>query len=91
MVVAEGPGFNALVNGGGEAVRLPYDDSAAWARAVIDLMDDPARRRAMSAAGVAKAARYAWPLVADQVLSVYERVVRHGSRHPRRAAAALTA
>jgi phosphatidylinositol alpha-mannosyltransferase len=91
MVVAEGPGFNALVNGGGEAVRLPHDDSAAWARAVIGLLDDPARRRAMSAAGVAKAARYAWPLVADRVFSVYERVVRHGSRHPRRAAAALTA
>jgi phosphatidylinositol alpha-mannosyltransferase len=91
MVVAEGPGFNALVNGGGEAVRLPHDDSAAWARAVIGLMGDPPRRRAMSAAGVAKAARYAWPLVADQVFSVSERVVRRGSRHPRRAAAALTA
>jgi hypothetical protein len=45
----------------------------------------------MSAAGVAKASRYAWPLVAERVFAVYERVVRHGSRHPRRAAAALTA
>jgi len=91
MVVAEGPGFNALVNGGGEAVRLPHDDPAAWARTVIGLMGDPARRRAMSAAGVAKAAQYAWPLVAEQVLAVYERVVHHGSRRPRPAAAALTA
>lgn len=91
MIVAEGPGFNALVNGGSEAVRLPHDEPAAWARAVIGLMEDPARRRAMSAAGVAKAARYAWPLVADRVFAVYERVVGHGSRQPRRAAAALTA
>ena len=91
MIVADGPGFNALINGGAEAVRLPHDDPAAWARAVVRLLGDPARRRMMSAAGVAKAARYAWPRVADEVLAVYERVVHRGARHKRRPAAALSA
>ena len=30
----------------------------------------------MGAAGLAKAAHYAWPRIADQVLTVYERVIR---------------
>jgi phosphatidylinositol alpha-mannosyltransferase len=81
MIVSDGPGFNALVNDGAEAVRLPHDDPAAWARATIRLLDDPARRRMMSMAGVAKAARYAWPRVADEVLAVYERVVHRGVPH----------
>jgi hypothetical protein len=29
----------------------------------------------MSAAGLAKAARFAWPRVGDEILSVYHRVV----------------
>jgi phosphatidyl-myo-inositol alpha-mannosyltransferase len=91
MIVADGPGFNALINGGAEAVRLPHDDPAAWAGAVVRLLGDPVRRRMMSAAGVAKAARYAWPRVADEVLAVYERVVHRGARQRRRPAAALSA
>jgi len=91
MIVADGPGFNALINGGAEAVRLPHDDPAAWAGAVVRLLGDPVRRRMMSAAGVAKAARYAWPRVADEVLALYERVVHRGARQRRRPAAALSA
>ena len=75
MVVADSPGFRALVDGGAEARRVAYDDPAAWARSVLELLESPSRRRVMSAAGVAKAARYAWPLVADQVIGVYERVL----------------
>lgn len=86
MVVADSPGFRALVNGGREAVMLPHDDPARWSETIVDLMGDPARRRAMSAAGVAKAARYAWPLVAEQVLAVYRRVLP-GASSPRRKSA----
>jgi phosphatidylinositol alpha-mannosyltransferase len=83
MVVADSPGFQALVSGGREAVTLPHDDPAQWSETIVELLGDPARRRAMSAAGVAKAARYAWPLVAEQVLAVYRRVL-HGAASPRR-------
>ncbi len=83
MVVADSPGFRALVNGGREAVTLPHDNPAQWSQTIVELLGDPGRRRAMSAAGVAKAARYAWPSVAEQVLAVY-RGVLHKSTHPRR-------
>ena len=86
MVVADSPGFRALVNGGREAVTLPHDDAARWSQVIVELLGDPGRRRAMGAAGVAKAARYAWPFVAEQVLAVY-RAVLHGSSRARRRSA----
>jgi phosphatidylinositol alpha-mannosyltransferase len=75
-VVADSAGFRALVNGGDEAVLLPYDDPAAWAETIVALASDPERRAAMGAAGVAKAARYAWPIVAEQVLATYRNAGR---------------
>ncbi len=90
MVVADSPGFRALVDGGAEARRVAHDDPAAWARTINELLESPSRRRVMSAAGVAKAARYAWPLVAGQVAAVYERVLGRVTRPRRRERSALT-
>ena len=75
MVVADNVGFRYVVGGGAEAVILPKDDPAAWAETAIALLADPERRRAMSEAGLAKAARFAWPRIARQELAVYERVL----------------
>jgi phosphatidyl-myo-inositol alpha-mannosyltransferase len=75
IVVADNPGFRAVLDGGQEGIRVPHDQPAAWAEAVVQLLGDPARRQAMGAAGVAKATRYAWPAVTARVLRVYERVV----------------
>jgi phosphatidyl-myo-inositol alpha-mannosyltransferase len=90
MVVADSPGFRALVDGGAEAVLLPHDDPAAWGRTIIELLESPPRRRLMSVAGIAKAARYAWPLVADQVAGMYEDVLGRATRPRRRERSALT-
>jgi phosphatidylinositol alpha-mannosyltransferase len=76
MIVSDITGFRELIDGGREAVLVSPDDPAALAQAVVDLIGDPQRRVAMGAAGLAKAARFAWPRVADQVLAVYERVLR---------------
>ena len=59
-----------------EAVMISGNDPATWADTTIALLEDPARRDAMSRAGLAKASRFAWPRVADQILAVYERVAR---------------
>ncbi len=75
MIVADNPGFRSVL-GGDQAVMLPHHDAAAWAEAVITLMGDPTRRRAMSQAGLARVGRYAWPKVAEEVLQVYQRVTR---------------
>ncbi len=76
IVAAYNPGFRAVLDGGQEGIRLPHDQPAAWAEAIVELLGDPARRQVMGAAGIAKASRYAWPRVAAQVLRVYERVVK---------------
>ncbi len=76
MIVADNLGFRAVVDGGREAIVVPHNAPAAWAEATIALIDDPAHRETMSRAGRAKAVRYAWPLVAQRVLDVYERVLR---------------
>ena len=75
MVVADNVGFRSVVDRGAEAVILPKDDPAAWAETTIGLLADPERRRGMSEAGLAKAARFAWPRIARQELAVYERVL----------------
>jgi phosphatidylinositol alpha-mannosyltransferase len=76
MIVSDIIGFRELVDGGREAILVPVDRPEEWARAVVELIDDPARRGAMGAAGLVKAERFAWPSIARQVLGVYERVVR---------------
>ncbi len=76
LVVSDITGFRELVAQGTEAVLVEKEDAAAWARAAIDLISDPERRAAMRAAGLAKAQTFAWPRVAEQVLSVYRRVAR---------------
>jgi phosphatidylinositol alpha-mannosyltransferase len=75
LVVSDITGFRELVNGGAEAALVPKNDAKAWAAATLELLADPARRRAMGAAGLAKAHTYAWPRVAEQVMAVYRRVL----------------
>ncbi|HTC25137.1 MAG TPA: glycosyltransferase family 4 protein [Gemmatimonadales bacterium] len=76
LVVSDITGFRELVSGGQEAVLVPKDDTAAWARTAIDLIANPDRRVAMRDAGLAKAQVFSWPRVAEQVFAVYERVTK---------------
>jgi phosphatidylinositol alpha-mannosyltransferase len=75
LLVSDITGFRELVNGGTEAALVPKNDAGAWAAATLELLGDPARRRAMGEAGLAKAQRYAWPRIAEQVMAVYRRVL----------------
>ncbi|WP_028930980.1 glycosyltransferase family 4 protein [Pseudonocardia asaccharolytica] len=52
-------------------VFVPPGDARALAAALADLLDDPARRAALTAAGRRRVAEYDWPVVADSVLQVY--------------------
>jgi glycosyltransferase involved in cell wall biosynthesis len=54
---------------------VPPRHPKEWAAALGALLDDPARRLAMSAQGLAKAQLYDWDHVVDEVLDVY-RVAR---------------
>jgi phosphatidyl-myo-inositol alpha-mannosyltransferase len=75
MVVSDITGFRELVSGGDEAILVPKNDSGAWAETVIALLQDGRRRERMGAAGLTKAARFAWPQVAREVTAVYRGVL----------------
>ncbi len=57
-------------------IAVPPGDAEALARALIDLLGDEPRRRAMGEAGRRLACeRYAWPDIARRLLGIYERVI----------------
>ncbi|MFC5952306.1 glycosyltransferase family 4 protein [Pseudonocardia lutea] len=56
-------------------VLVPTGDAAALAAALRGLLADPARRAMLSAAGRVRAAAFDWPVVAAQVLQVYQAAV----------------
>jgi phosphatidyl-myo-inositol alpha-mannosyltransferase len=75
MVVSDITGFRELVAGGEEAVLVPKNAPAMWAGTINDLLQDEERRQSMGAAGLAKAARFAWPNVTEEITSVYQAVL----------------
>jgi len=80
MIVSDNLGFRSVIDGGEEAVLIPKDDPTVWADTTIALLADPERRAAMGRAGVAKAARFAWPRIAREELAVYERVLGRSAK-----------
>jgi phosphatidyl-myo-inositol alpha-mannosyltransferase len=65
----------------GEAGRLvPVDDGAALAAGLIDVLDDDALRARYVAVGNAAVRRYDWPVVAQQIMRVYETVAAVGAK-----------
>jgi phosphatidyl-myo-inositol alpha-mannosyltransferase len=75
QVVSDITGFRELVGAGSEAVLVPKNDSAVWADTIVALLDDRALRQSMAAAGLAKAQLYCWPSIAEEVVTVYNRVL----------------
>lgn len=64
-------------------VLFPTGDAAALADRLGELLDDPARRTALSAAGRVRAGHFGWPIVAAAVLRVYRAAI---AADPRRVA-----
>lgn len=77
VVASDLEAFNAVC--AGDTARpagalFATGDSAALAATLDRLVDDPAARRDLAAAGRARAVRYDWQTVTRQVLAVYETV-----------------
>jgi phosphatidylinositol alpha-mannosyltransferase len=64
-------GFREVMRHGREGEMAPPFDTDAWVRAIVRLYREPALARAYGEAGRRSVQRYAWPLVADEVLGVY--------------------
>jgi phosphatidylinositol alpha-mannosyltransferase len=79
IVASDLDAFARVLQDGAAGVLVRRGDSAALARALSDLLTDPARRAALSAAGREAAAEYDWQVVARRVLAVYETVALPGA------------
>lgn len=63
------------------AMLVPPQDPEAMASAILSLVNDDSKARAIANAGIETVQRYTWPNVRDRLLSVYEGVLtkRSGS------------
>ena len=75
IVASDIEAFRQVLRGGEAGELFTTGDAGDLARAAGRLLDDPARRAALSAAALAAVADYDWSVVARSVLSVYETVV----------------
>ena len=73
MLAADIESFRAVLSGAG--VLVPPGDAGALGTALTTLLDDGARRAALSAAGRDRVVRYDWRVVAEDVLRVYRAAV----------------
>jgi len=75
IVASDIDAFRQVLRGGEAGELFSTGDAGDLARAAGRLLDDPARRAALSAAALVAVADYDWSVVARSVLSVYETVV----------------
>ncbi|HUA05618.1 MAG TPA: flippase-like domain-containing protein [Solirubrobacteraceae bacterium] len=72
VVASDIAGYRDVVRDGVDGVLVPRGDAQALAEALRDLYEEPVRRAAMARAAALGAERFAWPRVAEQVLTAYE-------------------
>ncbi len=60
--------------GGDAAVYIDPADEAGWSESILDLLNDPERRRRLSGAGLARVARFSWAATAEATWTVYREV-----------------
>ena len=75
IAASELDAFRRVLDDGRAGALFPTGDPAALARVLAGLLDDPPRRAALAAAGREVVTAYDWPVVARQVLDVYETVI----------------
>ncbi|BBZ23430.1 glycosyltransferase family 4 protein [Mycolicibacter hiberniae] len=80
VVASDLDAFRRVLNDGQAGRLVPVDDHEALAAALIELLDDDALRAAYVAAGAEAVRRFDWPVVADQIIRVYETVAGVGSK-----------
>ncbi len=69
-------GYRTVMQDGQEGLLVEPENEHAIASAVIRLLRDPGLRQEMGQRGRTKAAHYDWPLVARQVMDVYEELLK---------------
>lgn len=76
IVAADIPGYRSVLDDGQEGFMVEPENEHALADAILTLLRNPALGREMGARGRRKAARYDWPIIAGQILDLYEQLLR---------------
>lgn len=74
VVASELDAFRRVLRDGQAGVLVPVGDSAALAEGIDSVLGDPARSAALTEVGRTVVTEYDWPVVAEQILRVYETV-----------------
>jgi phosphatidylinositol alpha-mannosyltransferase len=74
VVASNIEGFAGVITHGVEGLLVRPQDGAALGEALLDLVNDPERRREMGIKSSERAQHYSWDRVSQQVLSYYERL-----------------
>jgi phosphatidylinositol alpha-mannosyltransferase len=75
IVASNIDGFAGVLTHGVEGLLVRPEDPQALADALIELLRDPERSKAMAQRGRERAQYYSWDRVSQQVLSYYERLI----------------
>ncbi|MDJ0105837.1 glycosyltransferase family 4 protein, partial [Rhodococcus erythropolis] len=79
VVASELDAFRRVLRDGQAGLLVPIGNSDALAEAIDSVLGDPDRRRALVNTATSVVAEYDWPVVAEQILRVYETVTVGGT------------
>jgi phosphatidylinositol alpha-mannosyltransferase len=74
VLASDLPAFKKVLEDGAAGALFRNEDSEDLARQLASLLDDPDRRRTLTATGNVVVRRYDWGAVAGQIVRVYETV-----------------
>jgi phosphatidylinositol alpha-mannosyltransferase len=80
VVASDIPGYRAVLAEGTAGVLVPPDDPAALENALFNVLRNPELRQDLTASGIARAERYSWDRLIDQVTEVYQDAIALGPR-----------
>jgi phosphatidylinositol alpha-mannosyltransferase len=75
VVATDIPGYREVVRDGIEGLLAPPGDPGSLARAIREVLNDPALAARLGAAGRSRAGEYAWSRVVPRIEAVYERAL----------------
>ena len=75
VVAADAPGSRDIIRAGRDGILCPPEDRRAFAGVVRRLIENPAERRELGAAGILRAAHYNWETVLAEALRRYQGLV----------------
>jgi phosphatidyl-myo-inositol alpha-mannosyltransferase len=80
VVASDLHAFRRVLRDGKAGRLVAVDDSAALAEGLIAVLENDALAKRYAAAGTEAVRRYDWPVVANQIMRVYETVAVTGSK-----------